>query len=372
MISRRGFVSGSLACFAARAAGAAARVDLSPSLATIIEQRGLPGLIAAAIEGDSVVAAGVAGRRRIDRPEPIAIDDLFHIGSNTKSMTATLCAMLVEEGRLAWNSTIGEVFGDVKSMRPQWHDVTLEQLLVNRGGMPATLDADGLWRRLRAHKGTPTQARRTLLEGVVSAEPAAEPGSKFIYSNAGFAVAGHMAETVMGRPWEDLLHKRLFEPLGMRSTGFGAPGTSDAITQPRGHTEKGKPVEPGPSADNPPAIGPAGTVHCSIPDYAKYLSMHIAGARGQGRLLKPESFARMHAPAAGEKYAMGWVVEQRPWGRGKVLVHAGSNTMWYLIAWVAPNVNFAFVAGSNQGGEAANKACDEAVLAAIRRTVGGV
>jgi len=126
--------------------------------------------------------------------------------------------------------------------------------------------------------------------------PEAEPGTRFIYSNAGFSIAGAMAEKVTGTAWEELMKQRLFEPLGMTSAGFGPPGARGSIDQPRGHRENGSPVEPGRDADNPVAIGPAGTVHCAIDDWAKYVALHLQGARGKARIVKAETFKKLHTP----------------------------------------------------------------------------
>jgi CubicO group peptidase (beta-lactamase class C family) len=223
-----------------------------------------------------------------------------------------------------------------------------------------------MWGQLWQFKGRPEQARDLLLRGVVTAQaPEAEPGTKYVYSNAGYAVAGHMAEAVMKKPWEALLRERLFAPLGMRSAGFGAPGAArGAVDQPRGHGADGKPRDPGPGADNPVAIGPAGIVHCSLEDYAKYLALHIRGERdgGGAKLPKPETFKKLHdaPPGPGQKYAMGWIVVPNLPGAGRALSHDGSNTMWYVTAWVLPERDLAVAVICNQGGDGAAKACHEA------------
>ena len=341
--------------------------DVTAVLAPIRAKHDLPAMAGAIVTAAGVEAIGADGVRERGRPETVTVEDQWHLGSCTKSMTATLCAMLVEDGKLSFDTTIGQVFGDVKDMDPAWKDVTLRQLLTHHAGAPADMSADGLWGRLWAHTGTPTAARRLLVEGVLKRPPEAKPGTKYIYSNAGFSIAGAMAETVTNEPWEFLMGKRLFGPLGMKSAGFGAPGTKSALDEPRGHSAAGKPVEPGPGADNPVAIGPAGIVHCTIGDWAKYVQLHLVGEkRESARLLKPGSFVTLHTPVADESnYAMGWIVGQRPWAGGRVLTHNGSNTMWYCVTWIAPEKDFAVLVTCNEGGDEAAKACDEASAALI-------
>src|SRR5690606_16090689 len=98
------------------------------------------------------------------------------------------------------------------------------------------------------------------------------------YSNAGFTIAGAMLEQATGKPFGELLTEHLFEPLGMSSAGFGNPATRTRPEQPHGHRMvNGKPVAipPGPRDDNPSAITPAGRVHASIMDFARYASFHL-------------------------------------------------------------------------------------------------
>ncbi len=342
--------------------------DVSGLLKPIQERHKIPGMVAAIVEGDQVIALGAVGVRKAGSPEPVQIGDLFHLGSCTKAMTATMIATLVEERKISWETTLEKVFSPWPDRwNAAWRNVTLEQLLTHRSGAPSDLGADGLWGKLWNRKGTPTEQRMDLVEGVLSRPPLHEPGTKYLYANAGFAIAGAMAEKITGEAWEDLMRKRLFEPLGMTTAGFGAPGTPGVVDQPRGHRKGGAPVELGRDADNPPAIGPAGTVHCSIGDWAKFVALHLQGDRGEARLLSAKTFAKLHAPFKGPdpQYAMGWGVTERPWGGGRVLTHNGSNTMWFCVVWIAPKKNFAVLVACNQA-ENGDKATDEAAWALIQ------
>ncbi|WP_395748684.1 serine hydrolase domain-containing protein [Prosthecobacter sp.] len=337
--------------------------DVSSLLGPIIQKNDLPGMAAVVVRKGEIVALGIAGVRTRGRGDKLAANDLFHLGSDTKAMTAFLCGILVDEGKLKWTQTLGETFPELKkSMRPEYQAVTLEQLLTHRGGAPGALEKDELWGRLRQHQGSATSARRLLLKEVTSKPPEAAPGGKYIYSNAGYAMAGHMAEKVTGKSWEDLMREKIFRPLGMTSAGFGAPGSAAKNDQPRGHKADGSPVEPGPEADNPAAIGPAGTVHCSIEDWAKFAAAQLPSAKI--KLVKPATLEKLHTPAAGEpKYAMGWIIaDGQPWAGGRALTHNGSNTMWMVTAWLVPAKDSAILVTCNQANA---KACNDAVLTMI-------
>jgi CubicO group peptidase (beta-lactamase class C family) len=111
--------------------------DLSSLLAPVNQKHNLPGMAAAVVHNGETVALGVAGVRTRGKPDKIAAADRFHIGSDTKAMTAVLCAILVDEGKLKWGQTIGETFPELKkSMHSQYQAVTLEQLLTHRCGAP--------------------------------------------------------------------------------------------------------------------------------------------------------------------------------------------------------------------------------------------
>ncbi|MDI6449606.1 serine hydrolase domain-containing protein [Anaerobaca lacustris] len=362
---------------------AACALSASASLDAVLEPirqaNDLPALAAAVVKGGQTVAVGAVGVRKAGSPQRVTADDKWHIGSCTKSMTAALAAMLVEDGTLRWDMTPAEMFADLESqMQPEWREVTLEQLLAHRGGAPPDLDEQGLWDRLwqRADRLPREQREYLTRELLTMHEPVAPPGVKTIYSNAGYALVGHAIESLLDRPWEDLLRQRLFAPLGMTGAGFGAPASVGEVDQPWGHKagEGGtfEPVAPGLHADNPAAIGPGGTVHCRLDDLAKYAAWHLAGARGErarhaSPLLHPETFERLHTPlAADSEYALGWVATERPWGGGTVLTHAGSNTMFYAVIWIAPQKDFAVVVCTNAGGDAAEKAVDHAAAILIR------
>lgn len=289
-------------------------------------------------------------------------------------MTATLAAMLVQRGAIRWDSTVAEVFPNLAgSMNPAWRTVTLEWLCSNRGGAPGTINAS-LWDQLWNFGGTPREARRFLLERITAAAPASAPGTRYEYSNACFAIAGHMLETLLNRDWEDLMRDQLFGPLGMASAGFGVPATPRHIDQPWGHQwsdNRAVPIEPGPNGDNPPAIGPAGTVHCTLTDLARYVMFHLAGHRTDTPWLSRDAFLKLHTAVSNNAdYAYGWIVVARPWAQGDALTHVGSNTQWYSVIWLAPNRQFGVIAlcnlASSSGAHPAANATDQLAAQAIQ------
>src|SRR4026209_1252098 len=190
------------------------------------------GMAAAVLRGERIIAQGAAGVRKRGTAERITLDDRFHLGSCTKAMTATLVAILVEEGKLNWTTTLGELFADtVKPMHPAWEKVTLRQVLAHRAGL--RLEPDGLGvlnemvRPPRARPGTVPQQRLEIVRQALSRPSGIPPDTKYWYSNVGYILAGAVLEQLTGRAWEELMRERLFQPLGISTGGFGPPGTAD-------------------------------------------------------------------------------------------------------------------------------------------------
>ena len=365
------FIAASLLFIATDAPGVPREAeDIGRRLERIRQAHSIPALAGAAVDEGEIVAIGATGLRRSDTDEAVTIDDQWHLGSCTKSMTASVCAMLVEDGKMRWDMTLGEVFPDLgNSMHPDWCRVTLEELLVHRAGAPGDPPAD-LWKEAKKRAGTPTEQRWNFVKGLLAHKPAHPPGTHWEYSDSGYAMAGAMMERVTGEAWENLMRDRLFIPLGLKSAGFGEPASLGRVDHPWGHRGDEHPfhaVPPGPLADNPPALGPAATVHCSIGDFARYASWQLAGDRGDGWLLKPESFTKLHTPPEEQEYAMGWAVTKRRWAGGVALMHNGENEMFYAVMWLGPGENTCFVAACNCDGPEADAACDEAIKMMINR-----
>jgi CubicO group peptidase (beta-lactamase class C family) len=338
--------------------------SLDARLDEIRESHGLPGLAAICLRDGSVVSMGVAGNRRTGTESPLTIQDKFHLGSVTKSMTSTLAAVLVEEGVISWDTTLGEVFPEqADQMQGGYSSVTLEQLLVHRGGTPSDLELNpsadwrAVWEILRENRGTPVDQRLTLLAEVTSRAPESVAGTEFLYSNVGYAFAGAMFERVTGKSWETLISEKVFRPLEMGSAGFGSPATPQYIDQPLGHVwEDGAfvPVESGILGDNPPGIAPAATVHCSLPDLARFLSLHLqsGGLPVSALGLSQSTIQRLHTPIFPEdNYSLGWFSTHKNWAGGTILQTNGTNLSNLILVIVAPTKNFVLVVATNSFGD---------------------
>jgi D-alanyl-D-alanine carboxypeptidase len=275
-------------------------------------------------------------------------------------MTATLIARLVEYGKLRFEDTLADAFPELSSsMAPAYRAVTITQLLSHTAGLPPLTDDKELPPFYAAIKGiTALPAQRAAVARAYLAMPPASKIGEFAYSNLGFIIAGAIAEARTGKSWEDLMREQVFAPLGIVNAGFGAPGTPGKVEQPQGHNE-GRPLNPGNAdADNPPAIGPAGTVHIALKDWLLFAQDQLEGVYGRGKLLRPESYRKLHTPVSGV-YALGWGTKLSPDGTPTIITHSGSNGYWLADVKIMPKKRMIFLIATNAGDEGANQAVQE-------------
>lgn len=320
-------------------------------------QHAPPAMISAVVGPDGLIWTGVRGVQRVGSTDPAALDQLWHLGSNGKAMTAVLYARLVEQGRASWGATLPQLFPGVV-IDPALQAVTIDDLLCHRSGLS---DAALLTREvmMAGHTDTrPTRDQRVDFTSLALGKSPTGTRGVFAYSNSNYILAGAAVERLIDQAWEDAIKTEVFDPLGMASVGHGAPKGDN----PWGHRPAGDrliPVDPALFADNPPPFGPAGRLHMTIDDYGKFLRLYLSGGGG---LLQPETMSRLTTPPPGAPpaYGYGWGIQPGP-----RLGHDGSNTMWHATARVLPARGVAVLSIANcyARGQDANHAMADALTA---------
>ncbi|MFN3816313.1 serine hydrolase domain-containing protein [Brevundimonas sp.] len=348
MLDRRSLM---LSAAALTAAGTAGTVRATPSprdaaLAQALERSGAPALAGAVIGREGLIWRGAAGVRIAGGEDAVTSDDLWHLGSNTKAMTAMLYGRLVEDGSARWSATLPALFPDL-AVDAAWAETTLEDLMAHRAGLLDAAVLDMPTRVAGMSDPRPLDEQRTdLVRRALTRPPTGEPGA-FAYGNLNYVLAGAAIERLTGTTWEEAMQDRLFQPLGITSGGFGPP----VGDQPRGHMNLGAPVPVAPDqagADNPPFLGPAGTAHMTLADYSRFLVLFLTDGGG---FVTPETISRLTTPPEGADYALGWAVAANsPLTGGPMLAHEGSNTLWHVTTIIAPARGLAAVAASNDHG----------------------
>jgi CubicO group peptidase (beta-lactamase class C family) len=334
----------------------------------------LPALAAAVVRDGKIIVAGAVGTRKAGANIPVTVNDRFHLGSDTKAMTATLAAIFVEEGKLRWESTIADVFPELaEKMDPGLRRVTLTQFLSHTSGIPSDNDAFvNLLGKSLFQDGNLDELRYWLVQQWSALPLASEPGTKFAYANMNYVIAGAMIERVGGKTWDQLIRERIFIPLGLQSAGLGPQSTLGEIDAPLGHAMvDGKPKAflAGPNGDGPPVVGPAGIAHMSVLDFARWAGWNAGEGKRGPELVGPETLKKLHTPVisfeiqnaapgtpTSGQYALGWGVVVVDWAPEPFLEHAGSNTLNLAQIWVEPKRDFAMVLVTNIGTPKADQA----------------
>ncbi len=305
----------------------------------------VPAMAAAIVRNGEIVAAAT-GIRRIDELQTVELDDRFHIGSVSKPITATVIATLVEDRMLHWETTIGEALPELAGrIKEDYRDVTLEQLLSHRAGI-LPWEEDEEIAAAPPVTGSPTEQRASASLWLLSQPPVVAPGTEHVYSNAGYMIAAAMAEKATGMPWENLVEERLAKPLHLTTLGFGWPARGSAA-QPWGHrsSEGGfEPHDPNDAYQLGPLLGPAGDLHMSISDLARFAQLHVDGLQGRAVLLEPATFQRLHKPIG--DYALGWNVKET------ADHHLGGAGTFHAAIWVSVPRDVAIVVATNTDADA--------------------
>jgi len=366
-------------------------VSTDEQIAQINDAHGGVGLTAWSVDDmGNLCSLGCAGERLKDSGEPFITtgDSRHHIGSVTKGMTASLLAILIEDGSIpgGWDTTL-------KNLMPiaigtSFEDVPLRDVVSHHAGI---VDAatDEVWARLPDDydPNNIRDVRRAIAEMVLLSPPAHIPGTAFLYTNWGFVVAGHIVEETMDQIWEYALSKRLFVPLGIdlgddATEFFGAPNNN---VDPVGHLgDEQTPCFPSSetTCDLPQWFFPAGSFSGPVSSMARYLSWHIQCHNGNipendpsYSLLSKDSCRGMHQPADPNisEYGYGWWWLDQEWAGGRVGIHHGFNRLNYYYHILAIGMNRAFVAYTNSDRPESKDGImlEDALAVAINATLDG-
>ncbi len=318
----------------------------------------VPGCAVGVVKGQRTIYASSFGLRDVKRRLPVTESTKFYTASFGKAFTATLAAMLVEEGKLEWDRPVQDYLPSFRMYDPVATErATLRDFLAQRTGLGRH---GGLW------VNSPL-IRSDILQRLRYLEPCKEFRSAFEYSNVNYIVAGALMEHVTGRTWEDLVRSRILEPLGMKASRFVTDDLSGEADIATGYEWDGRRVLPffrsfrkdwdlarinGPCA-------PAGAILSDVGDMCRYLRLHMHGGKvGRRRIVGERNLKETHTPHVfwpglgnGRElleafYTMGWLVQ--PY-RGYRCVRTGGNAYGFGVhVAFFPGESFGVVVLTNQ------------------------
>ena len=253
----------------------------------VMEDWTIPGVAVGVIRDGEIVLARGFGYRDIEAELPVTEHTTMAIGSNSKSFTVTLMGMLVDQGKLEWDTPVRDYLPDFRL-----HDefataeMTPRDLVTHQSGLPRH---DNVW---YGRDGT----RADIFAKLRYLEPSASFRSRYQYQNLMFMTAGYLTERIAGANWDELIDQWIFTPLGMERSNTSvrdSPASGDYAVPYL--LRDGTLART--SFRNIDAVGPAGSINSNVTEMLAYIQAHIEGGVFEGhRLLSDESSTTMQQP----------------------------------------------------------------------------
>ena len=322
----------------------------------------IPGMAIAVVQDDHVVLARGFGLANLAERLPVTAETLFAIGSSTKAFTATLCAMLVDEGKLAWDDPITKSlpYFTLALRAPEGGTApaaaTLRDLLSHRTGFSRN---DVLWASGRA-------SRDLILRTAAGAEPWAPYRTEFLYNNVQVMAAGTAAALAAGSDWDALVKARLLDPLAMTasSTSIRQCSHDPRLALGYGWEDDRKDWRHLPMR-NLDGIAPAGAINSNVHDMAQWVRLQLGhGAIDGHRLVSEAALRETWSPqmsaGGGTDYGLCWFLST--WNGHKVVEHGGNIDGFAAEVALLPEDGVGFVLLTNVIFEVSPACCRQPVL----------
>ncbi len=303
----------------------------------------IPEISYAVIDDKSILEIAALGRHSIDLPDTATLNDRFHLGSNTKAMTAFIIAKYVEKGKLNWTTKFFDVFPEWKeSSSAEYANITLQDLLSHKAGIqPFQGEDDPL---IPEFSGTKGEKRKQFGRFVLTLNPVRiDEQTPFVYSNAGYTLATLMLEKRTGKSWEQLVDKVFNRDLKL-NVKFSWPENQKQKDTWGHNSENGTLVSIPSTVDyHLDYTEPAGDLNIKLTDYVKFIQLNLQGLKGQNNYLRSETYNFIHRGV--ENYSLGWF---NVYENGKELsVHSGTAGTYYTIVHIDRQKNIAYIIFTN-------------------------
>ncbi len=286
----------------------------------------IPEISYAVIDSKSTLEIVALGRHSVDLQDTATLNDRFHIGSNTKAMTAFIIAKYVEKGKLKWTTKFFDLFPEWKAKsNPEYAGISLKDLLSHKAGIqPFQGEGDA---QIPDFKGANPEKRKQFGQFVLTLEPVKlDEQNPFIYSNAGYTLATLMLEKVTGKSWEQLVEKVFNKDLKLNVKLSWPENQKRKDTW--GHSTENDKLIPVPSTVDYHLdyTEPAGDINIKLIDYVKFIQLNLKGLEGQNNYLKSENYKFIHKGV--ENYSLGWfnIYENDK----ELSVHSGTGAFTYF------------------------------------------
>ena len=249
---------------ATSAAIAAPAFSLEADVTRVMKTFDVPGIAIAVVKDGKVIATQGFGVRKLGAPAPVDGKTLFEIASNSKAFTATLLAMLVDEGKLAWDDPVTKHLPDFQMYDAYvTHEMTVRDLLTHRSGLGLGA-GDLMW------WPTTTFTSDEIIHNLRYIRPATSFRNSYAYDNLLYIVAGKIAAQKAGKSWGDTVRERILKPVGMTATTTSLAENAGNPNQANAHSkidDKIAAVKSMPVANGVGAVG----INTNAEDIARWM-----------------------------------------------------------------------------------------------------
>jgi len=249
---------------------------LNARLATDVERTmklfDVPGIAIAIVKDGKVVATQGFGVRKLGAPDKVDAKTLFEVASNSKAFTAAALAMLVDEGKLAWDDPVTKHLPDFQMYDAYvTHEMTVRDLLTHRSGLGLGA-GDLLW--------WPTTNFSTdeIIHKLRFIRPATSFRSSYAYDNLLYIVAGKIIAAKSGKTWGETIHERILAPVGMVSTTTSLAESAGNPDVANAHSKINDRIAAVKAMPVPNAVGAVG-INTNAEDIARWMNVLLAGGK---------------------------------------------------------------------------------------------
>jgi CubicO group peptidase (beta-lactamase class C family) len=321
----------------------------------------VPGAAVGVIYKGNVLLAEGYGFRDVEKKLPANRHTIFAIGSSTKAFTTLAMGILVDEGKLDWDRPVKHYLPDFRMYDPYVSEhMTPRDLVIHNSGLPRH---DLMW------YGS-NRTRKELYDLLHYLEPSKGFRAAYQYQNLMYMTAGYLVGRITDSSWENVVQKRILDPLGMTGTNFSVSvsQTGDNYALPyEEEDDRIKPVPFYPGFSEAHAnVGPAGSINSNITDLLKWVKLHLRQGKWKDlRIINESTLQQIHTPRvipggitaallsdfkefSYPTYGMGWFIQHF---RGhKILHHGGNIDGFSAMVSFMPGNNSGVVVLTNKGG----------------------
>lgn len=326
--------------------------EITRAVDDVVEHYGLPGIAVGVVVDGEVRQVELRGEVAVGTGEPIQAGTLFKVASNTKAMTAALLARQVDAGLLAWDDPVVRYLPDFR-MYEEWvtREIQVRDLLIHNSGLGPGAGDLMLWPEPNSF------TREEVIAGIAHLKPLWSFRSRYAYDNNLYIVAGEVAAAAGGAPYDVLLRREVFEPLGMHGCRVGQWRIDEAgsVAAPHGRRDGEWVARPDGNVVADMPMSAAGGVRCGLDDMLRWVQAWLSpeGTDGWLSAQQREAVWTSHTPmpltvrmrewnnSHFSAYGYGWRLTDVD-GTAKVS-HTGTLSGMYSAVTLLPELGAGFV-----------------------------